>query len=75
MSYIASVLITHVTVCSIEMNRSYFLYHYRIIAKIHGLHDAVEELCDKSEDLEQKENLFTEKMDQICNKFKQVRNS
>ena len=52
-----------------------FYFSNRIIGKIHSLHDAVQELCDKSEDLELNENFFTEKLDQIRNKFKQVRNS
>ena len=48
-----------------------FYSSYRKIAKIHSLHDAVQELCDKSEDLELNENFFTEKLDQtqIQNKW------
>ena len=45
---------------------------YRKIEKIQSLHHAVQELCDKSEDLELNENFFTEKLNQIRNKFKQV---
>ena len=39
--------------------------------KILSLHDAVQELCDKSEDLELNENFLTEKLDQtqIQNKW------
>ena len=54
---------------------SYFIHHNRKTEKIHSLHDAVQKLCDKSEDLELNENFFTEKLDQIRNKFKQVSNS
>ena len=52
-----------------------FYSSYRKIEKIHSLHDAVKELCDKSEDLELNESFFSEKLDQIRNKFKQVSNS
>ena len=41
-----------------------FYSSYRKIEKIHSLHDAVQELCDKSEDLELNENFLTEKLDQ-----------
>ena len=64
----------HVMVCSMEINIILFNSSYRKIAKIHSLHDAVQELCDKSEDLELNENFFTEKLDQIRNKFKLVSN-
>ena len=37
---------------------------YRKMDKILSLHDAVQELCDKSEDLELNENFLTEKLDQ-----------
>ena len=37
---------------------------YRKMDKILSLHDAVKELCDKSEDLELNENFLTEKLDQ-----------
>ena len=63
----------HVTVCS-EINIILFDSSYRKIEKIQSLRDAVQELCDKSEDLALNENFFTEKLDQIRNKFKLVSN-
>ena len=58
-------------VCS-EINIILFDSSYRKIKKIHSLRDAVQELCDKSEDLN--ENFFSEKLEQIRNKFKLVSN-
>ena len=40
--------------------------------KILSLHGAVQELCDKSEDLELTDSFFCDKVDDIRNKFKQV---
>ena len=64
----------HVSVCSIEIKMSYFIHHIERLRRF-SLHDAVQELCDKTEDLELNENFFTEKLDQIRNKFKRVSNS
>ena len=61
-------------VCS-EINIILFDSSYRNIEKIHSLHDTMQELRDKSEDLELNENFFTKKLDQIRNKFKQVSDS
>ena len=63
-----------VTVCSMEINIILFNSSCRKIEKIHSLRDTVQELCDKSEDLELNESFFTEKLDQIRNKFKLVSN-
>ena len=64
----------HVMVC-FEINIILFDSSYRKIEKIRSLHHAVQDLCDKSEDLELNESFFTEKLDQIRNKFKLVSNS
>ena len=56
----------------IEIKIVLFYSSYRKMEKIHSLHDAVQELCDKSEDSELNESFFSDKLDDIRNKFKRV---
>ena len=63
-------MLLHATLYSIE--QVLFYLSYRKIEKIYSLHDMVHQLCDRSEDFDLNENFFTDRFDQIRNKFKQV---
>ena len=57
---------------SLEIKTVLFYSSYRKMEKIHSLYDAVQELCDKSEDSDLNESFFSDKLDDIRNKFKRV---
>ena len=57
---------------SLEIKTVLFYSSYRKMEKIHSLYNAVQELCDKSEDSDLNESFFSDKLDDIRNKFKRV---
>ena len=70
--------VTYINACHTVLNRNrfYFICHIerlrRFIIYIVYIVYMVQQLCERSEDSELNETFFSVKVDEICNKFKQV---